>query len=375
MLSLLRKSLWNTPVDLSLFSGPDVDWDAIAKMAMKQTVGMLVLEAVRSLPEKILPPEDWRLKAAVVLERNRRTHVLIDSCVAEAVTNLKAQGIGSVLLKGQAYALAYPRPVLRQCGDIDLYVGEQNYRRAYQAATVLGWECENDFRPDAKHYISLLHGMPVELHRTAAILASPEANRKFQKWSVYVLTLDKSDIEICGEKITVPTPLFSVIFVFLHLYHHFLFGGIGLRQVCDWTMLLHKYHNEIDVVKLEKLLKDFGLLKGWKLFTPIAVRLLGLPESECPFYSDTNPKLSDKILSHILTGGNFGRAAHQASNRPEGYLAGKFHSLKRHSAKLKEMFMIDPLSISLIYANILFKGTRRVLIDLLKAVSPRHTTR
>ncbi len=365
--SLVKYSLWNIPIDRRLYIDFPVDWDAIGRMAMEQTVGILVTEAALSLPEDLLPPKEWIRNAYSINERNRRTHKLLDWSVAEVVSKLKAEGIETVLLKGQAYARAYPSPSLRQCGDIDIYVGNENYYSAYKVVNGLGWDDEEKFMPEAKHYGCNLNGVRIELHRIAGILPTQKANRKFQEWSQQQLFLKNSIIEIGGEKISIPSPIFTVIFVFMHMYLHFLNGGIGLRQICDWTMLLHAHHKEIDTEELEKLLKDFRLLRGWKLFSPIAVNYVGLSEEECPLYSNNYPKQSFKILSFILKEGNFGRASQDKSKRPDGYLAGKIYSFCRNSSRMKSKVTIDPHTILLSYSSYIFRGLKRVLEDLLRS--------
>lgn len=363
LLSLVRSSLWDAPIEQSLFADQNVDWVSIGRMSMEQAVGILVMQAALSLPDDLLPPKEWILKAYTIIERNRRTHSILDKSVAEAVARLRFEGIESILLKGQAYARAYQSPTLRQCGDIDLYVGDANYYSAYHAVNRYGWECEENFYEEAKHYGCKLNGIRIELHRIAGQLPTKKANRKFQEWSQRQLAVAKNSIEIKGEKITVPTPLFTVIFVFMHMYLHFLNGGVGLRQVCDWTMLLHEYHKDINIAELEKLLKSFRLLRSWRLFTPIAVDHLGLPQSECPLYSNFNPKLSSKILSFILKEGNFGRALHKSYKRPVGYLAGKIYSFRINSIRMKSKFAIDPYTILSSHVSYIYKGIKRILLD------------
>ncbi len=371
LLTLVRSSLWNAPIEHSLFSQYSVDWDEIGRMAMDQTVGVLVTRAALSLPNNLLPPKEWIRKAYSIIERNRRTHHLMDSCVSEVVLKLRTAGIDSVLLKGQAYARAYPIPTLRQCGDIDLFVGIFNYYSAYRAVNGFGWDCEERFIQEAKHYGCSVNGVRIELHRIAGILPTRKANQKFQEWSQQQLSSTNNNIEINGEKISVPSPIFTVIFVFMHMYHHFLNGGIGLRHLCDWIMLLHTHHKDFDTIELERLLKDFRLLRGWKLFSPIAVNYLGLPEEECPLYANNYSKQSSKILSFILKEGNFGRATYKSSNRPKGYLAGKIYSFRRNSIRLTSKFAVDPHTILLTYGSYIYKGTRQVITDLLMSRTNR----
>lgn len=366
LLALVRSSLWQQSADEAKFSKERVDWQRIAELALQQTVGILTIEAALALPSDIRPPKEWIQKAFAFIEANRRTHLLIDGCVAESVSRLRNEGINAVLLKGQAYARAYPRPEMRQCGDIDLYVGKDCYQRAYEAVKEFGWEREERFIPKAKHYGCRLRGIRIELHRIAGQLPSRSADRKFQKWSRTQLKESQDCLIIGGEKVTVPTPVFNVVFVFMHLYLHFLNGGIGLRHICDWTMLIHSHAKEINTSELEQKLKDFRLMRAWKIFAPIAVEHLGLPSEECPFYSSKNSGEAERVLSFILKEGNFGRARQKGSIRPEGYLAGKIYSFKRHSARMYSKLRFDPNTISRAYGSYVIRGITRVLKDIMK---------
>lgn len=365
LLALVRASLWQQPADEAVFSKERVDWQKIGQLALQQTVGILAFEAALSLTLNIRPPKEWIQRAFAFIETNRRTHILIDGCVAEAVSRLRDERINSVLLKGQAYARAYPRSEMRQCGDIDLYVGEACYKTAYSTIKKFGWEREERFIPKAKHYGCRLRGIRIELHRIAGQLPSRSADRKFQKWSRIQLNASQEYLMIGGEQVTVPTPVFDVVFVFMHLYLHFLNGGIGLRHVCDWTMLMHSHAKKINIVELEQKLKEFRLLRAWKIFAPIAVEHLGLPPEECPFYSSKNSGEAERILSFILKEGNFGRASRKDSIRPDGYFAGKLYSFKRHSARMYSKLRIDPFTISKTYGRYVIKGVFRVIKDIM----------
>ncbi|MDE6636764.1 MAG: nucleotidyltransferase family protein, partial [Muribaculaceae bacterium] len=222
------------------------------------------------------------------------------------------------------------------------------------------------FLPKAKHYGCWVNGIRIELHRIAGQLYTDSDDMKFQKWSRIQFSITDKIITIAGQEIMLPTPIFDIIFVFLHLYHHFLNGGVGLRHICDWTMLLHRHAGNIDTEELRKLLKDFHLMNGWSLFAPIAVEHLGLRESECPFYYHKNKKKSDQILSYIIREGNFGRAMQNSSLRPKGYIAGKAYSFLRHSKKLVPKIWIDPYILSQIYGKYAISGTTRVIKDIIK---------
>lgn len=366
MLALVRSSLWQKPAEETLFSKEAVDWQEIAKLALQHTVGILTFEGALTLSANLRPPKDWIQKAFAFIETNRRTHIHVDRCAAEAVGRLSDEGIEATLLKGQAYARAYPRPDMRQCGDIDLYVGEKNYYPAYEAVKRFGWKCEEKFLPKAKHYGCRINGVRIELHRIAGILSSDSADRKFKQWSNEQISKSDRDVPIAGKNISVPTPIFDIVFVFLHLYHHFLNGGIGLRHLCDWTMLMHAHSKEIDTRELEQKLKEFRLMRAWQFFAPIAVEYLGLPASECPLYSNRYSRHAERIISTILKDGNFGRARQAEAKHPKGYFAWKLYSFQSHTIRQMKKLWIDPYTISRTFGGYVFKGTIQVIKDIME---------
>ncbi len=371
LLSLVRASLWQTPIDTrpftdALTTDSYINWDAITTMALQQTVAVLAITSALTLPPPLLPPKEWQYKAYSFIERNRRTHLLLDSCVAEATHLLKEANIPTVLLKGQAYARTYPTSTLRQCGDIDLYIGEANYRKAYEATKKFGWQSTEEFIPKSKHYGCSLKGIRIELHRLAGILPTPRANQKFREWSTTQILNSQRKIKIDKEEIILPTPIFDVIFVFLHLYHHFINGGIGLRQVCDWVMLLHTHSRSIDHDELEARLKEFQLLKPWQAFTPIAVQYLALPEYECPLYSPKYNKKSEKILSFILKEGNFGRCRASVKPCPKGYWHRKTNAFRQLNNKMLPHLSIDPWRILNTYTRTLCNGLKGICVHILR---------
>lgn len=364
LLSLVRASLWQVPADTAPFTGAPADWNDIGALARLQTVAPLAVEGAMTLPPHLQPPKEWLLKGLSLVERNKRTHLLLDSCVAETFTRLAEAGITPVLLKGQAYARAYPKPTLRQCGDIDIYVGEDSYRRAYEASRRYGWESPYEFSPKEKHYVCYLNDVKIEMHRHAVQLASRKIDRLFNQWSTGQLYAGGRSITIGGEPVAVPTPMFDVVFSFTHLFHHFLQGGIGLRQICDWAMLLHTHAAGIDRQELEKLLKDFGLLRAWRIFTPIAVDHLGLPQDQCPLYSPKYRRKAGMALSFIMREGNFGQGRRPVMKRPQGYIMGKAYSFIISTSRLYSKLCFDPVTIIAFHAGLIRNGIRRVLDDM-----------
>lgn len=339
LLALLRSALWGTPADVPA----DVDWNTVLKIARQQTLIGLVADAVQILPEDKRPGAEMMQKLQIFMMRNIQSHMLITSRLGETVELLRSAGIEPVLFKGHGLAANYPDPMSRQCGDIDLYVGKKAYDKAVKVcADAFGEEVHDS--ESSKHYHTQNKGVTIEIHKIAEVLPGLFEDRRYQSWTVEMLTssnVRKTDIE--GVAVTLPPIQFDPIYVMNHAWHHFVNGGVGLRQFCDWAVYLHKFHSKIDVAVLEADLRSFGLLKVWHLFAGFAVKYLDLPSEECPLYSDRYDKAAGKMLEVIWAEGNFGHhSVRHKELRPEGYVQGKLHSLKQTTKRFILNFSVYP---------------------------------
>lgn len=364
-LELLRAALWNRQADASLFSG-HTNWEAIMLLAKKQTVTGLVAEAAMKLPTDLQPPTAIGTKMRSVVTTNIRMHSLLNRILADAVTLFAANDIPTILFKGQGVALNYPEPILRMCGDIDLYVGKELYNKACAVADTWGKKNENGTESE-KHY-HFKHGHAVvELHRIAETLPLPWRNARFQKWTHKHLHEGALRwVMIGGTEVLLPPVQFDALYVFNHLWHHFSEGsGIGLRQLCDWVRYLHTFRQEIDHTTLKHDLRAFGLWKPWRIIGCIAVDVLGLPVTEFPFYTSRYISKANKVLDMIQVGGNFGFHDVSRTERPAGYMAGKMHSFRRMHVRFGKLILISPQDVASAWSRYIYVGIRQVIQDQL----------
>lgn len=349
--ALLRSGLWGTEIEPLLFAGA-VDWSGIFSMAQKQTVTGLLFDGVSKLPVEVQPSAEMMRRMFQMVVRIERSHQLLNKKLSEIVPAMRAESICPILLKGQGVAQNYLNPLRRQCGDIDLYVGKENCDKAMKVLLDLGADAQNKTkRKSPKHENFDYDGVSVELHFLVEKLYYPKYNKRFQMWTKQQLCADKLRVrDIGGEtEVLLPPVDFDALFVFNHAYRHFLSGGIGLRQLCDWAMHLHVFAGQINKEELLDGLKSFGIFKAWQVFGCIAVDYLGLPKDEFPFYTAKYAKHSDKLLREILFSGNFGQYNPELKKRPKGYLRGKLHSLFIRNKRLSDMLTVFPKDVLVYY--------------------------
>lgn len=333
LFSLLNTALWNKETDYTLFEGK-TDWKALFSLAQCQTVLGCVLDAITTLPAHLLPPKEILLKGHLLQSKTEQYNRLLNDVTGDLCGKLENAGIRSVLLKGQGLAQNYPNPLRRSCGDIDLYVGSENYELAFRKLKDYGivtTKTENNIL----HFQFEYRGVPVEIHKITGFIYRPVGFIRFIKWSNSLLDGKNSKRFPCretvfnGQRVLLPPVQFDSLFIFSHLYGHLVSGGIGLRQLVDFTMFLHRFKNETDLDVLHKDLKRMGLIKPWKIFGHIVTGYLGLPAEEYPFYDSKYSETADFILNClILKHGNFGYYGKEIKPKPKGYFSGKLFSLK-----------------------------------------------
>ena len=239
------------------------------------------------------------------------SHSRLNAVIAEISGILDARGIPSVLLKGQGCASFYPNPELRNCGDIDLYVGPENYADAVAAIAVPGSPVEEC---DIHAHLTYKK-VTVEIHRACINTYWMRRKKTLAQIEKQGLSKNLQTIEIGGATINIPEVNFNAVYILYHLTHHLAYAGIGFRQICDWTMLLHSQKDKLDRGALSSMLEKVHMMNTWQLIGYIAVNTLGLPKEEMPFYSDSPAPRAAAVVERIFSCGNFGRAADDSVQR------------------------------------------------------------
>lgn len=357
---LLRAALYGRPVaeaDL-----PDkIDWPAVFKIAKRQAVVGLIIESLQFIPARLRPAGELASKLDAFALGLLRTHLVIDKTAARLATSLRQQGVDGVLLKGQGVARYYRVPQSRQPGDIDFYVGKRAHEKAIGICKAQLADADSRFDYGSKHFNFTMSGVHIELHRLAAIIATPVRRQRFQKWVEEELENPSRlrTLPIGKMEIKLPSYDFDALFVFYHAWSHFIRGGVGLRQLSDWTMILYNHIDDIDLDRLEKNLRRFGLTKGWRLFGWIAVNRLGLPVEKMPLYDPAVRPQAERIFEEVMAGGNFGFYS-VANTRTPMYGTGLKHGLgkvRNITGYFLSLFPLIPAEATFLFFNRLYHGT------------------
>lgn len=278
----------------------DATWEEIFEIARRQSVIGLIYKGMMMLPEDRKPGAKIKVKIAVVSEKIQAINAMFDSKVAELYVDLKQMGLKSCLLKGQGIALYYDEPSLRQCGDIDMWVGGE--RREILRLLSGRWKTKNVFY----HHVDVdVFGKTpeVEIHFTPSWMNNPFVNRRMQK---YFREAEAVQLErmVEGAAFPVPDITFNLIFNMAHIYRHLLFEGVGMRQIVDYYYLLVN-SNEEQRAQAMDYIRTFRMKRFASAMAYVLQELFDIDRSLN--ICEPSRKYGEQFLKEIFRGGNFGK--------------------------------------------------------------------
>lgn len=353
--ALLRHALWNEPLVPEQW-GKTWSWNAIFYAVEMHALQSLLTNSILSLPKEYQPDGAVQNRFMQLMALNMREHSRLNADIVSFFTLLQQHGFHPVLMKGQSLAPYYKKPFFRKCGDVDVYVGSEDYdavcdflKHQYPQAV---FEKATD-----KHQEMKWKETEYEIHCYSELLFYPQDDKAYQKLMQEAVR-NLSFVKIAETEIPVFPIQILPVYLLSHLWNHFKTGGVGFRQFADLAMCLHNISDSLDREKLQKDLKDVKLWDEWLLCGALMVQRLGLPASEFPFYEKMNDQKLDNFVSVIMEDGNF--ASGRDYGKEKKYWRKKFRSLCIHINRYACLLKISiPLSFKLLLANLMM-GFKRL---------------
>lgn len=285
-----------------------IDWADYLGFCNRQGVIGLVFDGLERSGLRI--PQMTLFEWIGFAERIKQQNAIVNKRISRVCRFFTEKGCRSVLLKGQANGLMYPKQELRSPGDIDLWCEGKDV----DIIKLVLKEC-----PEAQyslHHIKMpvFDDVSVEVHYRPIFLPNWYKNRKLQKY------IDKEQerqfcnaVEIGNTKIGALTSDFDVVYQLLHMWHHFFETRNNFKQMIDYYFLLKKWHTEnvtntddTDSTELVALLKDLGVLRYAKGMMWVMKEVLGLEEKY--LYTEPDEKIGKLILNEAMVYGTFSQS-------------------------------------------------------------------
>ncbi len=285
----------------TLPDGAAPDWAALIREANEQTVMLPLFDVISQLREQL--PEDIYQKCFKLARQFTACNMRTEFAQAELVGELEKIGCPYVILKGETAATYYPAPELRQLGDVDFLVPVE-YTETVKAHMVpLGYR--HSWEPGDYHQVLEKPGACLEMHMEVA--GMPEGKTRGTVQAYFSSLYENSRLLDRGfGPFRAPSQAHHGLVLILHMQHHIVSLGMGLRHIMDWACFVDRTGEEpFWQAELLPLLKQVGLLRFAAAMTKMAALYLG---SRCPEWAETvEDGLCRDLMEDILSGGNFGR--------------------------------------------------------------------
>lgn len=304
----------------------ELDWPRLYRFAHEQAIIGIVFEGLKKLSADDSHPTQqllfkWMMAANVLGKQNLKLNKRLE----EVVQFFHQHGFDCCLLKGQGNAMMYPNPFSRTPGDIDLWVDGnkvdvENLCKDLNPKTVISYHHAQQSYKDVE----------LEVHFHPSYAGNFFYNRRLQQYfdSRKKEQMENNILLNEGEQaVAVPTDSFNRVFQMSHLMKHFLYEGVGLRQVIDYYYLLRRGMTNEEKAEEQRILKHLNLYKFATALMYVLHDFLGLEERYLSV--SPNKKEGEMLLQAILKSGNFGMADKKYSVAGKGRAGLYFTYIRR----------------------------------------------
>lgn len=297
------------------------NWGTLMDLAKEQSILGVVLQGIQSLPSQAWPPKNMLLKWISFSEAIRKKNKVVNNTLKELVTEFTSLGVRPLIVKGQVIAKEYKDPLLRQSGDIDVFIAKNDW------PILSKWITKNHFgftslAPD-KHIEIDYHGVTVELHHHLNAFSSKHVMKYWIEEMETKFLERHRPVKIEGVDVLTLGITDTLTHLLVHTHHHLLTEGVGLRQLMDMAMFIHNHFEELNLSQLHSQLVGIDHLNAFNAYMALLNKYLGLPKTEIPFELVLDDYVyADKIMQEVWRGGNFGY-----KNHIKGLKMGLLHSI------------------------------------------------
>lgn len=328
--SLIRLGL-GTETYTDFPSLSSAQWRTICSLAGRQSMYGILLSGIETLPDDKRPPRDILLRLIGICCEIEQKNRHLNTKAKQLSDYYRSLSFTPILLKGQGIATLYPAPYRRMPGDIDLWLPQS--RR--MVLSLMKKE-----RPEAEYTVHHVHyqepdGTDVEIHTMPTYMLNPLTHfrllRHISRWKHQSRQVTLPDT---GDTISVPSDEMNLIFLLLHKYRHLLLGGIGLRQMTDYMMLLRCGFTDEERQRVVSIIRELHLTTFCGAVMYVLSEYLGLESRYLLMKPDS--EAGRHLIEEIMTGGNFGQHDPRDKNP---YTPGSLRSFMYNNRKYSSRFV------------------------------------
>lgn len=301
LLALVAACLHDEPASLSVETVAAADPAAVLEEAQAQTVFLMAWDAAAAYTA-VMSPELIRQSSDIMMQYlSANREVMYDQ--AQLLSLCGETDTPCLILKGLAAASRYSRPELRILGDVDVLIEQAQQPPVIEGLLRQGYrQLEEE---NACHRTFLRKRSQIELHFEISGIPDGPAGERIRAYMTGAVT-QPEEREVSGCRFSAPSPDRHGLILLLHMQHHMVGEGLGLRHLCDWACFVEGTKAEpFWETSLLPLLKEIGLYRYACAVTHTAARYL---HTACPAWAgERDEALCAALIRDVLDSGNFGR--------------------------------------------------------------------
>lgn len=306
LLKLIRSALTDNR-GVSFEKSPD--WASVFQLAKSHAVCSLLYDV---LADRADLPEEFKKISAVesrkaVLQSYRL--LFLSRAVVDLIEEL---GVPALILKGTCISRLYPVPELRKSGDIDvLLLKPERINDVCRRLEDSGFTLDPD--QHSAHHVGMRtpDHIEVEIH---TLFTDPFDGKSINQCIKDVIAHCTDSIvleDVMGVRLPRLGDAHEAYALLLHMLHHFIRAGFGLKLLCDWVVFWNRTYSKETEALYQKLIKDSGIKGFSDIVTKTCVRYLGLKYENVQFMfdgkdSEPNEADVDTFIRDIFDAEEFG---------------------------------------------------------------------
>lgn len=300
LLQLLSSSLGNEN-KLSC-SVENIDWHSIYLESRRQGVSSIVLDSFNNLSPSSRPDSKLLLEWLGTTISNEQLFLSYIDNISRLTAIANSLGMKMLLLKGYGCSLNYPVPNHRPCGDIDIYLLDDNWHHSEELSRHLEDYLFHEYgvrvcNKNGHHSQFNFGGFLVENHSFILDIDAHKSSEYIEELLEGIITEGISETTIEGRAFYFPSSRFNSIHLLRHMANDFATVKTTLRQVLDWSTFVAS--NLIDWSFVRDIALKTNMNRFLDVINGICVDYLGYSEDMFSI-ENHDEKLEDKVLDDIL---------------------------------------------------------------------------
>jgi hypothetical protein len=321
LLQLTKEAILAKPLDPTLILGEDpprsitrtklpteIRWNQFVTLAAQHAVLPLLYDVLQDREE--IPKPIWTQidqKSTQTVQQFYHLSFL----TFYLVHLLENDGLQVAVLKGASIAADYPVPELRKSGDIDLlFPVKKDFLKACERLKQDGFRQETAMHSVYHRSFYSPEGIDVELHYH---MVKPFDNAKINHRIDHILERCGNHLirkNVIGFSLPTLSPSYEAFYLLLHMLHHFLEAGFGIKLLCDWVVFWNASRTSACKEQFLKMTESVKLLGFARMITKVCIMTLGLRAEEVAFLQveHISQAGAEHFLQEVLEAEEFGKS-------------------------------------------------------------------